>query len=93
MRERVFGSSEGVGETGVVFRQLTNSIPIVAVASELVGSGFVDSLARPNANVTGFSTIEFSTELRYQEFEHGIPIGNLPAGEGRTDGTIFVPFY
>jgi putative tryptophan/tyrosine transport system substrate-binding protein len=43
-----------------VFRQLTNSIPIVAVASELVGSGFVDSLARPNANVTGFSTIEFS---------------------------------
>jgi putative tryptophan/tyrosine transport system substrate-binding protein len=30
-----------------VFRQLTNSIPIVAVASELVGSGFVDSLARP----------------------------------------------
>jgi putative tryptophan/tyrosine transport system substrate-binding protein len=43
-----------------VFRQLTNSIPIVAVASELVGSGFVDSLARPNANITGFSTIEFS---------------------------------
>jgi putative tryptophan/tyrosine transport system substrate-binding protein len=32
----------------------------VAVASELVGSGFVDSLARPNANITGFSVIEFS---------------------------------
>jgi putative tryptophan/tyrosine transport system substrate-binding protein len=43
-----------------VFRQLTNSIPIVAVASELAGSGFVESLARPGANVTGFSVIEFS---------------------------------
>jgi putative ABC transport system substrate-binding protein len=43
-----------------VFRQLTNAIPIVAVASELVGSGFVESLARPNANITGFSTLEFS---------------------------------
>jgi putative tryptophan/tyrosine transport system substrate-binding protein len=36
------------------------SIPIVAVASELAGSGFVESLARPGANVTGFSVIEFS---------------------------------
>jgi putative ABC transport system substrate-binding protein len=43
-----------------VFRQLTSSMPIVAVASELVGSGFVESLARPGANVTGFSVIEFS---------------------------------
>jgi putative tryptophan/tyrosine transport system substrate-binding protein len=43
-----------------VFRQLTSSIPIVAVASELAGSGFVESLARPGANVTGFSTTEFT---------------------------------
>jgi putative tryptophan/tyrosine transport system substrate-binding protein len=43
-----------------VLRQLTSSIPIVASASELAGSGFVESLARPGANVTGFSVIEFS---------------------------------
>jgi putative tryptophan/tyrosine transport system substrate-binding protein len=43
-----------------VFRQLTNSVPIVAVATDLAGSGFVESLARPGANVTGFSVIEFS---------------------------------
>jgi putative tryptophan/tyrosine transport system substrate-binding protein len=43
-----------------VLKQLTSSIPIVATASELAGSGFVESLARPGANVTGFSTIEFS---------------------------------
>ncbi len=43
-----------------VLRDMTRSIPIVAVASELVGSGFVDSLARPAGNVTGFSAIEFT---------------------------------
>jgi putative tryptophan/tyrosine transport system substrate-binding protein len=43
-----------------VLTQLTRSIPIVAVASELAGSGFVESLARPGGNVTGFSVIEFS---------------------------------
>jgi putative ABC transport system substrate-binding protein len=39
---------------------LTSSIPIVAVASDLAASGFAESLARPGANVTGFSLIEFS---------------------------------
>jgi putative ABC transport system substrate-binding protein len=43
-----------------VLTQLTRSIPIVAVASDLAGSGFVESLARPGGNVTGFSLIEFS---------------------------------
>jgi putative tryptophan/tyrosine transport system substrate-binding protein len=43
-----------------VLRQLTRSIPIVAVASELAGSGFAEGLARPGGNVTGFSVIEFS---------------------------------
>jgi putative tryptophan/tyrosine transport system substrate-binding protein len=43
-----------------VLRQLTRSIPIVAVGSDLAGSGFADSLARPGGNVTGFSVIEFS---------------------------------
>jgi ABC-type uncharacterized transport system substrate-binding protein len=43
-----------------VFERLTRTIPIVAMAGELVGSGFVDSLARPVGNVTGFSVLEFS---------------------------------
>jgi putative ABC transport system substrate-binding protein len=43
-----------------VLTQLTRSIPIVAVGSDLLGSGFVQSLARPGGNVTGFSIIEFS---------------------------------
>jgi putative ABC transport system substrate-binding protein len=43
-----------------VLTQLTRTIPIVAVASDFLGSGFVESLARPGGNVTGFSLIEFS---------------------------------
>ena len=43
-----------------VFTQLTRSIPIVAVASDFLGSGYVESLARPGGNVTGFSLLEFS---------------------------------
>jgi putative ABC transport system substrate-binding protein len=43
-----------------ILTQLTRSIPIVAAGSDLAGSGFVESVARPGGNVTGFSTVEFS---------------------------------
>jgi putative tryptophan/tyrosine transport system substrate-binding protein len=40
--------------------QLTRSIPIVGLASDMAGSGFVESLKRPGTNLTGLSVIEFS---------------------------------
>ncbi len=41
-------------------RQATSSIPIVfAVVSDPVGQGFISSLARPGANITGFTFIDF----------------------------------
>jgi putative tryptophan/tyrosine transport system substrate-binding protein len=40
-----------------VLRQLTRSVPVVAIASDLAGSGFVEGLARPGGNVTGFSVL------------------------------------
>jgi putative ABC transport system substrate-binding protein len=43
-----------------VLMQSTRSVPIVVIASDLAGSGFVETLARPGGNVTGFSIIEFS---------------------------------
>ena len=44
-----------------ILTRLTRSIPIVmGAASDLAGSGFVESLARPGGNVTGFSIYEFS---------------------------------
>jgi putative ABC transport system substrate-binding protein len=41
--------------------QATRSVPIVFVTvADPVGAGFVDSLARPGGNATGFMTFEFS---------------------------------
>ena len=40
-------------------KPLTSTIPIVfVVVADPVGSGFVDSFARPGGNITGFSTFE-----------------------------------
>jgi putative tryptophan/tyrosine transport system substrate-binding protein len=48
--------------------QATSAIPLVFVnVSDPVGLGFVDSLARPGANITGFTNFEFSTGGRWLE--------------------------
>jgi putative ABC transport system substrate-binding protein len=45
----------------VALRRATTTIPIVFVlVSDPVGQGFVESLAHPGANVTGFTNFEFS---------------------------------
>jgi len=47
-------------------RQQTRTIPIVfVVVSDPVGSGFVESLARPGGNVTGFINIESSLSSKW----------------------------
>ncbi len=38
-------------------KQATRSIPIVAIAGDLLGAGLVSSLANPGANVTGLSAL------------------------------------
>jgi len=43
-----------------ILTKLTRSIPIVAITSDPIASGAVESLARPGRNVTGFSLVEFS---------------------------------
>jgi putative ABC transport system substrate-binding protein len=48
--------------------QVTRTVPIVfPIAGDPVGAGFVDSLARPGGNVTGFLTIEYSMSGKYVE--------------------------
>src|SRR4051812_11526133 len=42
-------------------QQATKTIPIVAVADDIVGAGLIDSLARPGGNTTGVSIL--ATEL------------------------------
>jgi putative ABC transport system substrate-binding protein len=48
--------------------QATRTVPIVfPVASDPVGAGLVDSLARPGGNATGFMTMEYSTSGKWLE--------------------------
>jgi putative ABC transport system substrate-binding protein len=48
--------------------QATRTVPIVfPVASDPVGAGFVESLARPGGNITGFMTAEYSIGGKYLE--------------------------
>src|SRR5262249_11472053 len=49
-------------------RQETRTIPIVFVlASDPIGNGFVENLARPGGNLTGFSNFEFSMGGKWLE--------------------------
>jgi len=48
--------------------QLTRTVPIVApVFGDPVGAGFVDSLARPGGNITGFISFEYSMAAKWLE--------------------------
>jgi ABC transporter substrate binding protein len=51
-----------------VVTQQTTTIPIVFVqVTDPVSSGFVESLARPGGNITGFSSFDFSLSTKWLE--------------------------
>jgi putative ABC transport system substrate-binding protein len=58
-----------VGAAGVgSLRQATRTVPIVFVnTSDPVGAGFVESLARPGGNATGFLLYEYGTSGKWLE--------------------------
>lgn len=57
------------GTLGVVaLQKVTRTLPIVFCnVADPVGAGFVDSLARPGGNVTGFSLFEYSISAKWVE--------------------------
>ena len=59
--------SHGTSTVGPLL-QATRAVPIVfPVISDPVGSGFVESLARPGGNVTGFTTFEYGLSAKWLE--------------------------
>ena len=78
-----------------VLMQLTSTIPIIIPgAADAVGTGYIESLARPGGNVTGFATMEFSVIGKILETLKQIAPGNVPrrhdlqSGQSQC-GTIF----
>ena len=56
------------GSTVGPLQQVTNTIPIVfPVAGDPVAGGFVESLARPGGNITGFAIFEYSIGAKWLE--------------------------
>ena len=61
--------------------QATLTVPIVFPAvSDPVGAGFVDSLARPGGNATGFMTVEYNIGGKYMELLKQIAPGFNASG-------------
>jgi putative ABC transport system substrate-binding protein len=59
--------TSGASTTGVIL-PATRTVPVVFVgAADPVGAGFVDSLARPGGNVTGFISYEYSMSGKWLE--------------------------
>jgi putative ABC transport system substrate-binding protein len=57
----------GASTTGPLL-QATRSVPIVfAAVADPVGAGFVDSLARPGGNATGFISFEYGLSAKWLE--------------------------
>ena len=58
----------GVGPTTPALQRASRTVPIVmAQGIDPVGAGFVQSLARPNGNVTGFIQFEYSLAGKWME--------------------------
>jgi putative ABC transport system substrate-binding protein len=56
------------GEEAIrALQQATKTIPIVAIAADLLGSGFVNSLSRPDGNTTGVSILAFQADGKRQD--------------------------
>lgn len=52
----------------VALQRATRTVPIVFVlVADPVGAGFVESLARPGGNATGFTPFEYSTSAKWLE--------------------------
>jgi ABC-type uncharacterized transport system substrate-binding protein len=59
----------GTGNAGAApLLQVTRTVPIVfVIVPDPVGAGFVDSLARPGGNATGFTSFEYGLSAKWLE--------------------------
>jgi putative tryptophan/tyrosine transport system substrate-binding protein len=58
----------GVGPTSPAIQQVSRTMPIVFAQSvDPVGNGYVESLARPGGNITGFTQFEYGLSAKWLE--------------------------
>ena len=76
-----------VGPTTFVLQQVTRTIPIVmAQGIDPVGNGYIDSLAQPGGNTTGFTQFEYSLAGKWMELLKEVAPGTRRVGVLREPG-------
>ena len=77
----------GVGATTQVLHQVGSTVPIVmAQGIDPVGNGFVESLARPGGNITGFIQFEYGLAGKWMELLKEVAPGVTRVGVLREPG-------
>src|SRR6516162_8054680 len=70
-----------------ILQQVTRTIPIVmAQAIDPVGNGYIDSLAQPGGNTTGFTQFEYSLAGKWMELLKEVAPGTRRVGVLREPG-------
>jgi putative ABC transport system substrate-binding protein len=74
-------------------RQATRTLPIIfAEVSDPVGQGFVESLARPGGNTTGFALFEFSMAEKWLDLLKQLKPSTERVGIVSNPATLTAPF-
>src|SRR5262245_28690119 len=77
----------GVGATTHMLQQASGTVPIVmAQGIDPVGTGYVESLARPGGNITGFIQFEYSLAGKWMELLKEVAPGITRVGVLREPG-------
>jgi ABC-type uncharacterized transport system substrate-binding protein len=81
----------GVGGTTLALRQASRTVPVVmAQGIDPVGNGYVESLARPGGNITGFIQFEYSLAAKWMELLKEVAPGVTRVGVLREPGNAAI---
>jgi ABC-type uncharacterized transport system substrate-binding protein len=81
----------GVGATAAALQQASHTVPVVmAQGIDPVGNGYVESLARPGGNITGFIQFEYGLAGKWAELLKEIAPGIMRVGVLREPGAAAV---
>src|SRR5262245_40630052 len=81
----------GVGATTPTLQQASRTVPIVmAQGIDPVGAGYVESLARPGGNITGFIQFEYSLAGKWMELLKEVAPGVMRVSVLREPGAAAV---
>ena len=81
----------GVGATAAALQQASRTVPVVmAQGIDPVGNGYVESLAQPGGNITGFIQFEYSLAGKWMELLKEVAPGITRVGVLREPGNAAI---